>query len=65
VDELEEANSDMQRYINGEKMVILAFTVALIGLIGIVVYVRRKKQEPYLVIRKETVALGEGTKKED
>jgi hypothetical protein len=33
------------------------FTVAVAALVAFIVYIKRKKQEPYVVIRKETVSV--------
>jgi hypothetical protein len=41
--------------VGADRVVMLIFIVTLAALIVFIVYIKRKKQEPYLVIRKETV----------
>ena len=59
---LEETNGDLQKNISINRITILVFMIAIVGLIALVVYVRHKKQDPYLVIRKETVSLDQDKK---
>jgi len=54
VSNLEKARSDRDAALNTDKIVMLIFIIAIVGLIALVAYVKRRKQEPYLVIRKET-----------
>ena len=60
--DLEKQISDLKGNLNSDKVIMLIFIIAVVGLIALVVYVKRKKQEPYLVIRKETSVLGEEDK---
>lgn len=43
--------------LNSDRIVMFIFTVAVAALVAFIVYIKRKKQEPYVVIRKETVAV--------
>ena len=45
--------------VGADRIVMFIFIVTLIALIGFIVYIKRKKQEPYVVIRKETVSMKE------
>ena len=55
VSNLQQTISESENALNGDRVVMLIFIVAIAGLIVLFLYVKRKKQEPYLVIRKETV----------
>ena len=35
------------------------FVVAVAALVGFIIYLKRKTQEPYVVIRKETVSMNQ------
>ncbi len=45
--------------VSTDRVVMFIFIVTLAALIAFIVYIRRKKQEPYVVIRKETVSMKE------
>jgi predicted nuclease with TOPRIM domain len=45
--------------VSADRVVMFIFIITLIALIAFIVYIRRKKQEPYVVIRKETVSMKE------
>ena len=60
--DLKEQNSSLEGNLSFDRVIMLIFIIAVVGLIALVVYVKRKKQEPYLVIRKETSVLGEENK---
>jgi len=45
--------------VSADRVVMFIFIVTLAALIAFIVYIRRKKQEPYVVIRKETVSMKE------
>ena len=45
--------------VSADRVVMFIFIVTLIALIGFIVYIKRRKQEPYVVIRKETVSMKE------
>jgi hypothetical protein len=49
--------TNLERAVSTYRILMLIFMIAIVGLIALVAYVKRKKQEPYLVIRKETVTL--------
>ncbi len=40
-----------------DQIIIIIFLAAIVGLIALIVYIKRKEPEPYMVIRKETVAI--------
>ena len=43
--------------LNNDKILMFIFIAVVAGLVALVFYIKRKKPEPYIVIRKETVAL--------
>jgi predicted nuclease with TOPRIM domain len=45
--------------LNSDKIVMVIFIVAVAGLVAFIVYTKWKKQEPYVVIRKETVSVNQ------
>ncbi len=54
---LEETVGDQSNNLDVDRIVMFIFTVAVAVLVAFIIYLKRKKQEPYLVIRKETVSL--------
>ncbi len=48
---------DKQSELDSDKIVMLIFVISVAVLIAFIVYLRRKKEDPYLVIRKETVSM--------
>jgi hypothetical protein len=62
--ELEAGLNDLQQRIkssenelNIDRIVMFIFVVAVACLIALIIYIKRKEPEPYVVIRKETVAM--------
>jgi DNA repair exonuclease SbcCD ATPase subunit len=62
--EMQKELASMQKTINtsqnaldSDKIVMFIFIVAVACLVAFIVYTKRKKQEPYVVIRKETVSV--------
>ena len=49
--------------LNSDQIVMFIFIVAVAALVAFIVYLKRKQQEPYLVIRKETVSVKPEEKK--
>jgi hypothetical protein len=45
-----------------DRIVMFVFVAAIAGLIGFIIYLKRKQAEPYVVIRKETVAVKQDEK---
>jgi len=43
--------------LNVDRNLMVVFIVILVGLIGLIIYLRNKQKEPYVVIRKETVSV--------
>jgi predicted nuclease with TOPRIM domain len=54
---LQERINVSQNALNSDRIVMFIFIVAVATLIAFIVYIKRKKQEPYVVIRKETVSM--------
>jgi ribosomal protein S15P/S13E len=50
--------------VNNSRIFLFVALVAVIGLIGLISYLKRKQPEPYVIIRKETVALKPDKKEE-
>jgi predicted nuclease with TOPRIM domain len=42
---------------NSDRIVLSIFTITVACLVGFIIYIKRKKPEPYVVIRKETVTV--------
>jgi type IV secretory pathway component VirB8 len=49
--------SSSENALNVDRVVMFIFIAAVASLIALVIYLKRKEPEPYVVIRKETVAL--------
>jgi predicted nuclease with TOPRIM domain len=49
--------NDKQGELDSDKIVMLIFVISVAVLIAFIVYLKRKKEDPYLVIRKETVSM--------
>lgn len=54
---IQQSIKDSEAAVNGDRVIMIILIATIAGLIALIAYVRRKKQEPYLVIRKETVTL--------
>jgi hypothetical protein len=52
---LQEISARSENALNSDRIVMFIFIIAVAALIAFIVYIKRKKQEPYVVIRKETV----------
>ena len=50
------ANSS-ENSLNVDRVVMFIFLMAVVGLIALIIYLKKKEPEPYVVIRKETVAV--------
>jgi hypothetical protein len=48
---------DKQGELNSDRIVMIIFVISCAVLIAFIVYLKRKKEDPYLVIRKETVSM--------
>jgi FtsZ-binding cell division protein ZapB len=51
---LQEKTTSSENALNSERIVMLIFVATVAGLVILVIYMRQKNKEPYLVIRKET-----------
>jgi predicted nuclease with TOPRIM domain len=56
-DTLQERINVSESALNTDRIVLFIFVVTVAALIAFVVYLKRKKEEPYVVIRKETVSM--------
>jgi predicted nuclease with TOPRIM domain len=56
-DQLEAQFKDSEDTVNTDRVVMFIFVVTVAALIAFIVYIKRKKEDPYLVIRKETVSM--------
>jgi uncharacterized protein YdcH (DUF465 family) len=64
-DELNQLNARITQSDNNlsvDRIVMFVFVAAIAGLIGFIIYLKRKQAEPYVVIRKETVAVKQDEK---
>jgi predicted nuclease with TOPRIM domain len=50
--------------VNTSRILVFLFLIAVAGLVGAIGYLKKKKTEPYIVIRKETVAIKQDEKSE-
>jgi len=57
IDEKEEDIVDKENSLNVDRNLMVVFIVILVSLIGLIIYLRNKQKEPYVVIRKETVSV--------
>jgi DNA repair exonuclease SbcCD ATPase subunit len=57
LNDLKQKDTRSENDLNIDKIVMLIFVVTVACLIAFIVYLKRKKEEPYVVIRKETVAV--------
>jgi predicted nuclease with TOPRIM domain len=51
--------SDSESALNNDRIVMLIFVITLVALIAFIIYLKRGKEEPYVVIRKETVSMNQ------
>jgi predicted nuclease with TOPRIM domain len=51
--------SDSQSAVNNDRIVMFIFMITLVALIAFIIYLKRGKEEPYVVIRKETVSMNQ------
>ena len=58
-DELQGRFTDSENAVNSDRVVMFIFVVTVAALIAFIVYLKRKKEEPYVVIRKETVSMNQ------
>ena len=54
---LQQSIDDSVGELNINRIIMFIFTVAVAVLIAFIIYLKRKKEEPYVVIRKETVSM--------
>ena len=55
--ELQERFTDSEGELNSDRIVMFIFVITVAALITFIVYLKRKKEQPYVVIRKETVSM--------
>jgi predicted nuclease with TOPRIM domain len=55
--QLADAEDSSNNSLNLDRAVMSMFLVAVAGLIAFIIYLKRKETEPYIVVRKETVAI--------
>ena len=48
--------------LNSDRIVMFIFVIALVALVAFIIYLKRGKEEPYVVIRKETVSMNQDEK---
>ena len=57
IDNLQKLLTDSEGTVNFDRIVMFIFIVAVAVLVGFIIYIKRKQEDPYLVIRKETVSM--------
>ena len=55
--DLKQKNTFSENALSANRIVLFIFLVAVAALIAFIVYLKRKKEEPYVVIRKKTVSM--------
>jgi type IV secretory pathway component VirB8 len=55
--DLEERVSRSESSQTIDQIIMFVFTVAVAVLVAFIIYLKRKKEQPYVVIRKETVSM--------
>jgi predicted nuclease with TOPRIM domain len=55
--ELQESLTNSEGTVNFDRIVMFIFIVAVAILVAFIIYIKRKQEDPYLVIRKETVSM--------
>jgi hypothetical protein len=51
--------ADSESALNTDRIVMFIFVITLVALIAFIIYLKRGKEEPYVVIRKETVSMNQ------
>jgi len=62
VDEFAILQNSAESALSNDRTIMLIFVIALVALIAFIVYLKRGKEEPYVVIRKETVSMNQDEK---
>jgi predicted nuclease with TOPRIM domain len=57
LDNLQEITSDSESELVGYRIAVPTFIIAVVALVAFIIYLKRKEEEPYVVIRKETVSV--------
>jgi len=57
LNDLQQRNTRSESDLNTDRIVMFIFVVTVVCLIAFIIYIKRKEPEPYVVIRKETVAV--------
>jgi predicted nuclease with TOPRIM domain len=60
VNDLRQRIEVSEKALSSDQIVMAIFTIAVGALVALIAYIKRKKPEPYVVIRKETVSLKPG-----
>ncbi len=55
--DLQQSISFSENALNTDRILMFIFTMTVAALIALIIYIKRKKPEPYVVVRKETVSL--------
>ena len=59
VDEFATLQNRADSALNNDRIVMFIFVITLVALIAFIIYLKRGKEEPYVVIRKETVSMNQ------
>jgi uncharacterized protein YdcH (DUF465 family) len=57
INDLNQRITFSENALNTDRIVMFIFIITVAALVVLIMYIKRKKQEPYVVIRKETVAI--------
>ena len=61
--DLESEIENIASSLNSDKYLMIIFIVIIVALVGLIIYLRNRQKEPYVVIRKETVSMKPEKKK--
>jgi hypothetical protein len=63
--ELQRRVNDSVSEVNTNRIVMFIFVITLVALVAFIIYLKRGKEEPYVVIRKETVSMNQDETRDD
>jgi hypothetical protein len=63
--DLQESSNRSESALGNDRIVMFIFVITLVALIAFIIYLKRGKEEPYVVIRKETVSMNQDETRDD
>jgi hypothetical protein len=62
---LQESSNRSESALSNDRIVMFIFVITLVALVAFIIYLKRGKEEPYVVIRKETVSMNQDETRDD